>query len=71
MHLVPEFLYQQHNFNSDAHHLNNHVIDMVQILLVQKYMRGMQPEWKRTLISVLLCTNSNTASAREFLLEAN
>ncbi len=35
MHLVPEFLYQQHNFNSDAHHLNNHMIDMV-----QKYMRG-------------------------------
>ncbi len=28
----PEFWYQQHNFDSDAH---NHMIDMV-----QKYMRG-------------------------------
>jgi hypothetical protein len=31
----PEFWYQQHIFNSDAHHLNYHMIDMV-----QKYMRG-------------------------------
>ena len=31
----PEFWYQQHNFDSDTHHLNNHMIDMV-----QKYMRG-------------------------------
>ncbi len=31
----PEFWYQQHNFDSDAHHLNNHMIYMV-----QKYMRG-------------------------------
>ncbi len=30
----PEFWYQQHNFDSNAHHLNNHMIDMV-----QKYMR--------------------------------
>ena len=35
MHMEPEFWYQQHNFDSDAHHLNNHMIDMV-----QKYMRG-------------------------------
>jgi hypothetical protein len=31
----PEFWYQQHHFDSDAHHLNNHMIAMV-----QKYMRG-------------------------------
>jgi hypothetical protein len=30
----PEFWYQQHNFDSDAHHLNNYMIDMA-----QKYMR--------------------------------
>ncbi len=35
MHMDPEFWYQQHNFDSYAHHLNNHMIDMV-----QKYMRG-------------------------------
>ncbi len=35
MHMGPEFWYQQHNFDSDARHLNNHKIDMV-----QKYMRG-------------------------------
>ncbi len=35
MHMDPEFLYQQHNLDSDTHHLNNHMIDMV-----QKYMRG-------------------------------
>ncbi len=35
MHMDPDFWYQQHNLDSDAHHLNNHMIDMV-----QKYMRG-------------------------------
>jgi hypothetical protein len=35
MHMDPEFWYQQHNFDSNAHHLNNHMIDMI-----QKYMRG-------------------------------
>ncbi len=35
MHKDPEFWYQQHTFESDGHHLNNHMIDMV-----QKYMRG-------------------------------
>jgi hypothetical protein len=35
MHRDPEFWYQQHNLDSDTHHLNNHMIDMV-----QKYMRG-------------------------------
>ncbi len=35
MHMDPEFWYQQHNFDSDTHHLNNHMIEMV-----QKYMRG-------------------------------
>jgi hypothetical protein len=35
MHMDPEFWYQQHNFDSNTHHLNNHMIDMV-----QKYMRG-------------------------------
>jgi hypothetical protein len=35
MHIAPVFWYQQQNLDSDAHHLNNHVIDMV-----QKYMRG-------------------------------
>jgi hypothetical protein len=34
MHMDPEFWYQQHNFDSNTHHLNNHMIDMV-----QKYMR--------------------------------
>jgi hypothetical protein len=35
MHMDPEFWYQQHNFDSVTHHLNNHIIDMV-----QKYMTG-------------------------------
>jgi hypothetical protein len=35
MHMGPAFWYQQYNFDSNAHHLNNHMIDMV-----QKYMRG-------------------------------
>ena len=35
MHMDPEFWYQQHNLDSDTHHLNNHMTDMV-----QKYMRG-------------------------------
>jgi hypothetical protein len=35
MHMDPEFWYPQHNVDSNAHHLNNHMIDMV-----QKYMRG-------------------------------
>ncbi len=35
MHINPEFWYQQHNFDSDTHHLNNHMIEMI-----QKYMRG-------------------------------
>ncbi len=30
----PEFWYQHHILDSDAHHLNNHMLDMV-----QKYMR--------------------------------
>ncbi len=35
MHMDPEFWYQQHVLDSDTHHLNNHMIDMV-----LKYMRG-------------------------------
>ncbi len=35
MHMDPEFWYQQHSLYSDTHHLNNHMIDMV-----QKCMRG-------------------------------
>ncbi len=35
MHMDPEFWYQQQNLDSDTHHLNNHMIKMV-----QKYMRG-------------------------------
>ncbi len=35
MHMDPEFWYQQHLLDSDTHHLNNHMIDMV-----LKYMRG-------------------------------
>jgi hypothetical protein len=35
MHMDPEFWYQQRNLDSSAHHLNRHMIDMV-----QKYMRG-------------------------------
>jgi hypothetical protein len=31
----PKFWYQQHKLDSDAHHLNRHVIDVV-----QKYIRG-------------------------------
>jgi hypothetical protein len=64
MHMDPEFWYQEQNIDSDTHHLNNHMIDMV-----QKYMREMQPEWKRTSILVLMYTNSNTV--REFLPGAN
>ncbi len=64
MHMDPEFWYQQHNLDSDAHHLNRHIIDMV-----QKYKGEMQPEWKRTSSSVLWYTSTNTA--REFLPEEN
>ncbi len=35
MHVDQECWYQQHNLDSDAHHLNNHMSDMVQM-----YMRG-------------------------------
>jgi hypothetical protein len=35
MHMDPESWYQHHILDSDAQHLNNHMIDMV-----QKYMRG-------------------------------
>jgi hypothetical protein len=35
MHMDPEFWYQQRTLDSDAHHLNRHMIDMV-----QKYTRG-------------------------------
>ncbi len=35
MNIDPEFWYQHHMLDSDAHHLNNHMIDMV-----QKCMRG-------------------------------
>jgi hypothetical protein len=35
MHMDPEFWYKQHNFDSDAHHLSNNMIDMV-----PKYMKG-------------------------------
>jgi hypothetical protein len=35
MHMDPEFWYQQHMLDSDSHHLNNHMIEMV-----RKYMRG-------------------------------
>ncbi len=35
MHMDPEFWYQQHTLDSDAHHLNNHMIDMV-----RQYKRG-------------------------------
>jgi hypothetical protein len=45
MHMDPEFWYQQQNLDSDTHHLNNHIVEMV-----QKYIREMQPEWKRTLM---------------------
>jgi hypothetical protein len=30
MHMDPEFWSQRHNFDSDAHHLNNHMIEMPQ-----------------------------------------
>ncbi len=29
MHMDQQFWYQQHNLDSDAHHLNNHMVDMV------------------------------------------
>jgi hypothetical protein len=35
MQMDPEFWYQQHTLDSDAHHLNRHMID-----IVQKYRRG-------------------------------
>ena len=60
MHMDPEIWFQQHNYDSDIHHLNNHLID-----IVQKYMRGNATRMKRISSLVLLYTNSNTA--REFL----
>ncbi len=30
MHMDPEFWYQQHTLDSDAHHLNHYMIDMIQ-----------------------------------------
>ncbi len=53
MHMDPEFWYQQHILG-DTHHLNNHMIEMI-----QKYIGEMQPEWKHTSILVLLYTSSN------------
>jgi hypothetical protein len=38
MYMDPEFWYQHPILVSDAHHVNNHMIDMV-----QKYMRGDAP----------------------------
>ncbi len=35
IHMDPEFWYQQQNLDRDAHHLNNHMSD-----IVQKNMRG-------------------------------
>ncbi len=35
MHMDPEFWYQQHTLESNVHHLNRHIIDVV-----QKYIRG-------------------------------
>jgi hypothetical protein len=35
MHMDPEFWYQHHTLNSNAQHLNSHMID-----IVQQYMRG-------------------------------
>ncbi len=35
MHMDPEFWYQQHTLDRDAHHLNHHMIDMV-----RKNIRG-------------------------------
>ena len=35
MRMDPKFWYQQHTLDSDAHHLNRHMID-----IVQKYLRG-------------------------------
>ena len=35
MHMNPDFWYEQFTLDSDTHHLNNHMIDMV-----RKYMRG-------------------------------
>ena len=38
MHMDPEIWYQQHTLDSDLHHLNRHMID-----IVQKYIRGDAP----------------------------
>ncbi len=35
MHMDPECWFQQHRLDRDKHHLNNHMIDMI-----QKYIRG-------------------------------
>ncbi len=35
MHMDSEFWYQQHALDSDGHHLNRHMI-----AIIQKYMRG-------------------------------
>ncbi len=54
MDMDPEFRYQQHTLDSDAHHLNRHMID-----IVQKYMRGDGPnafpfpQFERCLIGLM------------------
>ncbi len=51
-HMDPESWYRQHNLDSDTHHLNNHMIDMV-----QKYIRR---DATRIETYMLLYTSSNT-----------
>jgi hypothetical protein len=65
MHMDPEFWYQQHNLDSNAHHLNRHMIDMV-----QKYMRGDATRME-TYIELGACVVRVQNTAREFLPEAN
>jgi hypothetical protein len=60
MHMDLEFwsLYQHHTLDSNAHQLNNHMIDME-----LQYMRGDATEWKRTLSLVRWGTNGNLHQA--------
>jgi hypothetical protein len=60
MQLDQKFWYQQHTLDSDAHHLNRHMID-----IVQKYIRGDATRMETYTSLVRLYTS--TYHAREFL----
>ncbi len=66
MYMDPEFWYQQHNFDSDTHHLNNHMIDMV-----QKYMRGDATRMENVHRSWCCCVRIQTLQGNFFQEQIN